>query len=151
MLRSIFKKEDPRFPRSEIVAINGEHEGKPAVALVNSAYQQYPYKAQFPWHVHIEIQLEETTEQGLPTDAEGAVLTTVEDGIEYRLGQTCAVHYIGRRTWNGTRALDYYVEDGELARRILQSISDRQTARGFTFTVKKDENWEICDAFYQDP
>ncbi len=77
--------------------------------MINTAYKDYSYCADYPWHLEIEIAIQDKTEAGLPTDAEGGVLNSVEDQLEAELRKAGAVHFIARQTWNGRRMLDYYV------------------------------------------
>jgi Family of unknown function (DUF695) len=149
MLKTIFgKKPDGRFPEEKFVVAEGERDGLPAFAIINRAYKDYAFGAEYPWHVQIEITMRHVSDVGLPVDPEPVVLNGMEDAIEDELKKLGGVHYIARQSWNSTRLLDYYVEDGEATGEVLARIRDNAPPREFVFRIERDEAWAICEGFF---
>ena len=141
-------KAPERFPEDALTIGQGERDGRPAFVMLNLAYRDYSFPSDYPWHLEIEIAFEDANEHGLCTDDEAQVLNAMEDRIEAALRETGAVHYIARQTWNGLRMIDYYVENGEAAEHALEALATAgQLDRTFTFEVKRDDEWSICQPF----
>jgi hypothetical protein len=149
MLKTLFgKKSDERFPAESFVIAEGEREGRPAFAMINKAYKNYAFKSEYPWHIEIEVTMREVSEAGLPLNTEANVLNGLEDLIEAEMKKVCTVHYIARQSWNSLRMIDYYVDDGDAAERVLSGVSRNAPARDLTFKVERDDTWEICEGFF---
>jgi hypothetical protein len=146
MLRTLLKKANGPFPQDNFMIVQSERDDLPAFAMINSAYRDYPYRSQFPWHVQITITMQDTTDQGLPTDAEAAVLNTLEDRLEAGLKAAAGAHFIGRHTWNNIRTLDYYVGDAGGAGQALVTAS-MAASREFVYKIERDDDWAKCAAF----
>ena len=148
MLKTLFgKKADERFPEEEFVIAQAERDGLPVIATINRGYRRYAHKAEYPWHVEIVVTMEDTTEKGLPTNAEADVLNALEDELESALRAVGAAHYIARQTWNNIRMLDYYVDDGAAAEKALGSFASG-SERPLQFKVERDETWASCAGFF---
>lgn len=148
MLKTLFgKKSDQRFPADRYVVAQGERDGLLAVAMINKAYERYSFTAEYPWHIQIEIAMEDTTDQGLPTNAEADVLNALEDSLESALKAAGAVHYIARQTWNNLRMIDFYVDDGAAAEKALGAFATA-SSRPLQFKLERDETWAICAGFF---
>jgi hypothetical protein len=144
MLKDFLAKKTGRFPQENFVLAQGEREGLLAVAMINRAYRRYPFSAEFPWHVQIEIAMFDVSGAGLPTTFEASVLNAMEDRIEGELKKAGGTHYIARQSWNRIRLLDYYVEDGAGVESALKRIQQEAPERSITFTVERDESWSLC-------
>ena len=148
MLKTLFgKKTDERFPEEEFVIAHAERDGLPVIATINRGYRRYAHKAEYPWHAEIVITMQETTDQGLPTNSEADVLNTLEDQLESALKAEGAAHYIARQTWANIRMLDYYVDDGPAAEKALGALAAAST-RPLQFKVERDEAWASCAGFF---
>jgi hypothetical protein len=143
-------KSPERFPEDAFAIGQGERDGLPAFAMVNLAYKGYQFRADYPWHLQIEITIEDATEYGLCSDAEAEVLNAVEDQLETEMRKTGAVHYVARQTWNGLRMIDYYLGSGDAVERALSALSSGgRVARSFTYKIERDEDWSICEPFFK--
>ncbi len=151
MLKTLFgKRLNGRFPGEDFVLAEGEREGLPAIALINRAYKRYSFTSEYPWHVEIEIAMQDTTDLGLPTSAEADALNALEDYLEEEMTKAGAFHQIARQTWNHVRMIDYYVEVGPAAKSLLSRLADSgSTTRPFTVKVEHDDDWSICEGFFQ--
>jgi hypothetical protein len=149
MLKTLFgKKTDERFPEDEFVIAQAERNGLPVIATINRAYRRYPHAADYPWHVEIVVTMQDTTDKGLPTNAEADVLNALEDSIEEGLKAAGGTHYIARQTWNNIRMLDYYVEDGPSAEAVLKAFQASAPKRSLQFKVQRDDAWQECAGFF---
>jgi hypothetical protein len=149
MLKTFFRRSTGRFPEESFVLAQGEREGLPAIAMINKAYRRYPFTAEFPWHVQIEIAMADVSDVGLPTSFEASVLNAMEDRIETEMKKAAATHYIARQTWNRVRTLDYYADDGAAIEAVLSSVQRSEPERSFTFSVQRDESWSLCAGLFR--
>jgi hypothetical protein len=143
------KKAAERFPDESFSIGQGVRDGLPAVAMINVAYKDYSFRSEYPWHVEIQIQIEDRTDVGFPTNEEAGVLNALEDQIERDLRGTGGVHFIARQTWNGVRVLDYYIEC-ERVEPVLANLADSGSVpRSFAFKVERDDAWSACELFFK--
>jgi hypothetical protein len=120
----------------------GERDGFPAIAMINTACSDHSLCAEYPWLLSIQIDMRESTEQGFPTDAEAAVLNEIEDRIEHFLHSATPFHHIARQTWNGLRLIDYYVSDGRKAQATIEALGrDNSLDRTISVSIKEDPAW----------
>jgi hypothetical protein len=130
------------FPEPIYTVATAERDGLPAVAILNLAYNEYEFCADYPWLLSITIEIVGQSDEGLPTDEEGAVLNQMEDTIEAVLADITPFHNIARQTWNGQRVLDYYVQFGDKARACIESLSQSPSIpRGLKATIERDSQW----------
>jgi hypothetical protein len=141
------KTSDSRFPAERITLAEGERDGLPAIAMINLAYREYAYRAEYPWHVQVQITLNDAYDSGFPTHSEAEVLNALEDRMEEELGTAGHVHFIARQSWNRIRFLDYYVGNGEAAERVLAAMAGT-SPREFTTKVERDDSWANCAGFF---
>jgi hypothetical protein len=146
MLRTLLKRANGKFPQNNFVIAKSEREDLPVFAMVNNAYRDYPYRSQFPWHIQITITMQDTTDEGLPTDSEADVLNTLEDRLEAGLKAAAGAHFVGRHTWNNIRTLDYYVGDAGGAGQALMTAT-AAASRDFEYKIERDDGWANCAAF----
>jgi len=150
MLKTLFKKKpaDDRYPEDEFIIAQAERADLPVIATINRAYRRYPHTADYPWHVEIVVTMQDTTDKGLPTNAEADILNALEDHIESALKAEGATHYIARQTWNSLRMLDYYVQEGAAAEKALTKFAAASPSRPLQFKVQRDETWSNCAGFF---
>jgi hypothetical protein len=129
-------------PEAAYTLATAERDGLPAVALLNLAYNDFEHCADYPWLLSVTIELENQSDNGLPTDEEADVLNKLEDAIETALAEVTTFHHIARQSWNGMRVLDYYVHAGEEARVCVESLSKAGAVpRKLEAKVERDPKW----------
>ena len=137
-----------RHPEDKFAIREGMLEGLPAVMIVNDALKNHSLKGEFPWHLWIEIEIENAGEVGLPDGAEAEVLNELEDEIHGRLKEACDVLFVGRMTWNSRRELFFYLDDPEAAHQTLQAIIAGEPVREFEYEMREDSGWEKVGFMY---
>ena len=141
MLIANVRNMDERHPEDEYALREGMIEGMYAVMTVNHALKNYRFKDEFPWHLWVDIEIENTVEDGLPDGAEAEILNGFEDEIHGKLKEVCDILHIGRMTWNSRRELFFYLNDPEAAHQTLQAISAGESKREFQYEMSKDSEW----------
>ena len=113
------------------------------LATVNKAYNNYPNKSLYPWHVLIELEVIDKNENGHPTAADAEKLNLIEERIEELLKQSQTVHFVARIIRNGYRDLLYYIDQPRLKQEDLSAFCDNiMKERGINFTMDKDPTWK---------
>jgi hypothetical protein len=137
-----------RHPEDECALREGMIEGMYAIMTVNHALKNYRFKDEFPWHLWVDIDIENTGEDGLPDRAEAEILNGFEDELHRKLKEVCDILYIGRMTWNSRRELFYYLDDPEAAHETLQAAIAGEPEREFQYEMSKDSVWERVSFMY---
>lgn len=129
-------------PEASYTLATAERNGLPAVAILNLAYANFDHCADYPWLLSISLEVEDQSDNGLPTDAEAEVLNWVEDAIEAELALVTPFHHVARQSWNGERIIDYYVEAGDKALACMESLDNSgRLPRALTATIERDPEW----------
>ncbi len=113
------------------------------LATVNKAYDNYPNKSLYPWHVLIELEVIDKNENGHPTAADAEKLNLIEERIEELLNQSQTVHFVARIIRNGYRDLLYYIDQPRLKQDDITTFCDNiMKERGINFTMDEDPTWK---------
>jgi hypothetical protein len=94
----------------------------PAVVVVNDALVRFEHRDIFPWHLTIAIEATRLAKNGMPTQAEAAILDDLGDKLEEALSACRTEHgstnilFLARITCDGKRELVYRVHDPESSR-----------------------------------
>jgi len=127
-------------------------EGRPLIALVNSAYRAFPDKARFPWCLPISTPLSQPTPPGLATAAEGQALERFQQQtIIPILSAHCGFHLVARTTQNGIRDLIFYIDSPASVVAALNNLLEFGGARSFTFGAVYDQNWRTAGRYLNRP
>lgn len=119
----------------------GQLDGRPVFATVDTSLRSFPEKSQFPYFLSIKTKLESPTPEGLTTDSEADTLNAWEDTVDTRLRSVGKVAYVGRLTWNGQRELLYYTNSDRPFEKALTELRDSKSMRPFAFSLKRDDSW----------
>jgi Family of unknown function (DUF695) len=137
-------------PGEEFAILEAEFDDLPWFASINMAYKNYNNKTSAIWHLHIEIDMQDVTDAGLPTDKEAAILNPFEGELLQKIDAVVSNHYIGRVTYNGTRELFIYLDDPESANNLLQELVNTPPyVRQFGYSMVEDPEWEEINVFFQ--
>jgi len=113
------------------------------LATVNKAYDNYPNKSLYPWHVFIEIEVIDKNENGHPTSSEAEKLNKIEEDIEKLLKQNQTVHFVARIIRNGFRELLYYIDQPRLKQSDVSTFCDNvMKERRINFSIREDAEWK---------
>ncbi|MBE6332513.1 MAG: DUF695 domain-containing protein [Bacteroidales bacterium] len=128
-----------------------DHEGMPAVAMVNIGLRGFNKKEFFGWYCSLIVDYEELAENGMPTSAES---TRVFDWLdELHVGLMGDVEhpnalFVGRMSHEGTLHAVWQVNNPEQAQKYMLGLIDNQSyPRKFEFVIEPDEEWKNAD-FY---
>ena len=121
--------------------MQGEREGHPLFAMIDTSRRDSKLQAGFPWFLSIKTTLTAPTKDGLPTDQEATALNDWEDALEKELSGACQFVYVGRVTWNGTRELLYYVDKPDTVVPRLGKLAGGHPVRPFRIQHERDAQW----------
>jgi hypothetical protein len=125
--------------------IQGEVDGRPLVAIIDSNLRDSPVREGLPFSLSLSSPLITPTGEGLPTQSDADSLNSWEDSVEARLRSVNKFAFIGRVTWNGHREMLYYVDSQKPAVDALKMLSDEHSTRPFAFACERDEKWTKGD------
>lgn len=148
------------IPEAVYSLLNTQYDGMPCVLVVNSALCDFAHRDVFPWHLHVTLDAEGPTDNGMPAREESDLLFRIGDEIEASVlgvrtphGATNAL-FLARSTWNGLRELRFMVHDPEIAHADLQGLlHSKQWARQWEYRMAADAEWAqgqvLLDLFTQ--
>lgn len=148
------KIEEAYIPGDNYVLIETEEQGKPMFMIVNEALSSLYPKKLYGYFCEIDILMDETTEDQLPTDKEAEVLNAFEDEVMANIigdPDTPNVRLAARVTWTGQRELYFRVNDPDIVGQYLQKLSESENyPRHFRFVLEADKNWEKTDWLFME-
>jgi len=140
---SASQPSEPIFPGESFSIVKLNFTDGWGLATVNNAYDNYPNKYLYPWHVLIEIEVIDKNENGHPTDSEAEKLNKIEEDIEKMLKLSQTVHFVARIIRNGFRDLLYYIDQPKLKQSVVNAFCDNiMKERGINFTMQEDPTWK---------
>jgi hypothetical protein len=143
---SVSQPLEPVFPGESFSILKLDYSDGWGLATVNNAYDNYPNKSFYPWHVLIEIEVIDQNQNGHPTITEAEKLNNIEKDIENLMKQSQTVHFVARIIKNGFRELLYYIDQPRLKQGDLNAFCDNiMKERGINFTMQEDPLWKLVD------
>ncbi len=134
------------LPEEELTLLRWTVENLPCVGMLNSALKDFDAKNIFPWHLSVELVLEDLIENKMPSEEERVLIDPFCDEIIETIKAKGNALFFIRETWNGTRLLVWRVYDPEIANGILkQLIKDKSHPRPIEFKMEHDPAWEKAD------
>jgi hypothetical protein len=136
------------IPDENYQIIKFNQEEKVGIAVINTALNSKDLKEIFSWNCSIMLQLENTTENGLPTQEEISLLEKFEDFLDDKIKgdnkEKPNALFFGRITWNSTRQLIWKVYEPELSNNFLTELIESENyAFEFDYRIEEDQNWEL--------
>ena len=115
------------------------------LASANKAYDEYPNKAFYPWHVLIVLEVIDKNENGHPIDLDAIKLNDLEDQVSDFLKKYQTVHFVVRVTRNGFRDLLFYIDQPKFKNEDVRNFCDAvMEERGINFSVHNDPDWKAA-------
>lgn len=122
-------------------------DGHRAVVTVNQALKDLFGKAWCPWHLTINILLDDE----LPSNDEEVALSQLEADFHSLVKRSCEdFDYIGTVTVNGIRQIHFYLDAHEDAHEALMAIIEQGTPKEIDHLVEYDPNWTEVDHLFDD-
>ena len=128
--------------------IKEQLDGIPKVKILNNDLKNYANKAEYPWNLRIDIELDEPRNDGTPTQQEDEYLIQFQEFVEEKLSRIGNYKYVGQLTWDGERRIEYYITDPTFIERFLTAMIDaNKITNNVTFDIEKDKRWENYSCF----
>lgn len=133
------------IPDEVYTIIDFESDGRPGVAVVNSALVDFEPKVVFDWHLSVIVDCNNVGKNGMPSSEEQKVLYQIEDLLDPLIKDDGNALFLARITQNGTRQLLWRVCEPKLANQALQKlINGNLVVREFEYLVEEDPAWEFA-------
>jgi Family of unknown function (DUF695) len=134
---------EPIFPGESFTIFKLDFPDGWGLASANKAYDNYPNKSFYGWHVLIELEVIDKNENGHPIDSEAAKLNAIEDKVDAFLKKNQTAHFVARVTRNGFRDLLYYIDKPAINQQQLAFFCDEvMKERAINLTIQKDPEWK---------
>lgn len=123
-------------------------DGKPLVAIVNSALLEWKGKASHPWILAIEIKYNGEDNNGMPDDVAYAEMERFEDQLLIELRPIEGYLNVGRQTADGLRIVYFACTEFRRPVKVMdQLISQEGNKMDIQYDVYKDRYWGSFDYF----
>ncbi len=137
------------IPDKYFSIIKFKQEGHLGIGSINTALQDFEPKVIFPWHLSLMIKLEETIENGMPTNAEFDLIDSFESQVETALNKVDEKSpnalFLARISWNETVELIWRIHNPETANSEIQNIiKNNAYPRYFDYRIDPDKNWDLA-------
>jgi len=121
--------------------------GKPLIAIINSALLSWDSKASHPWVVKVEI-IYKGNENGMPDKQIYDLMNTFEDQLMLELKDSAGYLNIGRQTADGSREVYMACKDFRLPSTVLDRFQyDFRGRLNFDYAIYKDKYWRSFNQF----
>ncbi|WP_339795054.1 DUF695 domain-containing protein [uncultured Imperialibacter sp.] len=121
--------------------------GKPLIAIINSALLSWDSKASHPWVVKVEI-IYKGNENGMPDKKIYDLMNTFEDQLMLELKDSAGYLNIGRQTADGSREVYMACKDFRLPSTVLDRFQyDFRGRLNFDYAIYKDKYWRSFNQF----
>jgi len=121
--------------------------GKPLIAIVNSALLSWDKKASHPWIAFMEIKYP-GNENGMPDNLTYALLNEIEDEIMSYLKDLDGYLNIGRQTADSSRVIYFACKDYRIPSKVFSQIQKKYYKKySIDFDIYKDKYWKSFDRF----
>lgn len=135
----------PRFKALEFIA-----DDKPASAIIDTRYNGFKDKKEFPLSLFITVNTPGKDNNGYPVKKEAEVYNNIEAGILKELNKELISAFIGKTTMNGYGDLIFYIKssDQQKATHLLTALQKKYPGIK-EFIFERDPEWEAVAAFYK--
>lgn len=122
--------------------------GKPLLAIVNSALLEWDRKASHPWILSVEIKYDGEINNGLPDNETYQLLNKIEDEIMEELKDSDGFLNIGRQTADGAREIYFACKDFRKPSKVLHQLTKNYSNTiTISFDIYKDKYWQSLNRF----
>jgi Family of unknown function (DUF695) len=134
-------------PKAVFKTHDGMVDGHRAVVTVNHTLKDLAGKAWCPWHLTINILLDDE----LPSNDEEEALSQLEDDLHSLVRSVCEdFDYVGRVTVSGLRKLHFYLDAHEAAHEALTATIENGTPKELDHLLAYDPHWAEVDHLFDD-
>jgi hypothetical protein len=125
-----------------------DEEGNIMIAIVNTAYEHWPYKPAYQWLLSVSMEYE-AAESGLPNEKMLAAMQSEEEQvIKMLIGQSETI-YVSSKTFKGARTACFYTRSYELPSQLMHAWADQHPNSVISgFFVEKDKYWRCLEEFW---
>jgi hypothetical protein len=121
--------------------------GKPLLAIVNSALLDWDSKASHPWILTIEIKYK-GNENGMPDNETYELMNKFEDELMLELKDSEGYLNVGRQTADNSREIYFVCKDFRLPSNVLTKFkSDYKNRLSVDYDIYKDKYWKSFNRF----
>lgn len=114
----------------------------PKLTVINKAFERFPHKEEFSFHIIIAATYEIVDENQLPTPDALDKLDSFEQRIESNLLKSIKVYYVGRETNAGERKFTFCTDNKEKAIQVLTELKSNSTVYPFDYKIIQDTSWK---------
>ena len=145
-----FKEIKVIIPDETYQIIEFKQEKKYGIAVINTALKSDELKEVFSWNCSILLELENTTEDGMPNENDISELENFEYYLNEKLKgeneEKPNTLFFGRVTWNSTRQLIWKVYEPKISNDFLvELIESGNYPFEFDYRIEQDENWKLTE------
>ena len=123
----------------------GENDGKPLIARINSSAKEYVGHPELPVRLGMAIPLQAPRPDGLPDEAESEQLDDIEDRLFDAVGSNGRVVLV--ITTSGMREFVSYVRSPDVAERVAQSVRVATSTHEVQHYAEADPEWDVYGQF----
>lgn len=121
--------------------------GKPLLAIVNSALLDWDSKASHPWILKVEIKYK-GNENGMPDKETYELMNMFEDELMLELKDSEGYLNVGRQTADSSREIYFACKDFRLPSKILTKFqSEYKNRLNVDYDIYKDKYWQSFNRF----
>lgn len=137
------------IPPQEFQIIKFIQEEQPGVATINTALKYFEPKIVFSWHLSIMLDLDDLTDNGMPSKEEQKIIESFEDILDKAIkgpnSDKPNALFLASIACNKTCELIWRVYDPEIANNYLNQIINTSIPPcPFDYRIDEDENWELA-------
>ena len=143
-----YENLETTLPEEEWSVIEArDNKGLPLFATINLGFEEWEYKAAYPWNIQIKLEYK-GIEEGLPGEEQMADLQIMEDEIIRGLENNITIH-LGHETNDNTRTIFFYTSDYlTTSKALYELIEVIDKSYKPTFTIYKDKYWQELDFYF---
>lgn len=144
----LFKKKHQKIPEGGLWNFfEGEWEGKPLIARVNTALRDFVGSPEYQHQVGVTIPLRAPDENGFPQAEESSELNKIEDLLLSELKPDDGCLFAAVITTGGMREFVFYVSDPYNVQVTLRRVADSVQSHKVQGMIREDEDWSVYRSF----
>lgn len=126
----------------------GERDGLPLIAVINTDLLQWDGKASHPWILQLDMKYDGENNNGLPEKPVMTLMENVEDGLIETLKEVEGYLHIGRETAKGIRELYFACKDFRLPSKLVYQLQEEYKDKlEMSYSIYKDKYWMSFNRF----
>jgi len=142
-----FKKKHPKIPETKIKdswsLFEGEWEGKPLIARVNTALKSFAGHPNYKHQVSVAIPFRSPDENGFPSSEESSELIEIENLLCSELESQNESLFAAVLTVGGMREFVFYTSNPQGVEVKLKDLREKVYSHKLQGMIKLDEDWSV--------